>query len=89
MKKDKANNDIHKGFNNWGNGKKFNNSRERTQGKNGNSDMGKVFPHSHVECNTSNSPAASVVRPSVVPGPAVDHPAAAATDPITPTDERK
>ncbi|CAI9283608.1 unnamed protein product [Lactuca saligna] len=80
MKKDEANNEIHKGFNNWGNGKKFNNNRESTQGQNGNFDMGMAFPHSPVEHNNSNTRAASQVRLSDIPGPAVGHPTAAEID---------
>ncbi|CAH1441082.1 unnamed protein product [Lactuca virosa] len=83
MKKDEVNNDINKGFNCWGNGKKYNNNRERPQGKNGNSVMETFFPHTPADRCASSLPAASQIHSSVAPGPAVDPPATAPTVPAS------
>ncbi|CAH1436774.1 unnamed protein product [Lactuca virosa] len=71
IRTDEVNNDIQKGFNSWGNGKKYKNNREGLQGQNGNSATENAFYHSLAECHASSSPVASQSNSSAAPGPDV------------------
>lgn len=79
MKVDEVNNDIQKGFNSWGNGKKNKNNRQGLQGQNGNLATENVLYHSPADFHDSSSPAASQANSSAAPGLAVNLPVVAAT----------
>ncbi|CAH1446282.1 unnamed protein product [Lactuca virosa] len=80
MKTDELNNDIPKGFNSWGNGKKNKDIKDGLRGQNGNSATKKFFYSApHNQRSDGNTPAASHSYSSTNLGEAVKNPATAAT----------
>lgn len=74
IKVDEVKNDIQKGFNSWGIGKKNKSNKEGFQGQNGNLATENVIYHSTADCYHSSAHIASQANSSDAPGPAVNLP---------------